>query len=135
MSFFTWENRYALDIDSVDEDHRKLVTMIDTLYKALTEGEAKNVIQEIVDGLIDYSQIHFTREEEFMQKAGYKDIEFHKAAHSSFVERVKGFQHELKSGNDNITVDVITYLRDWLIVHILNADKKFAPDLKRYGIK
>lgn len=131
MSFFTWNEKYSTGIQGVDDDHRKLVEMIDELYTAMSMGEAKSKVQSIVSGLIDYSNFHFKREEDLMLKAGYNELEQHKALHKSFIDKVKIYQEKIDSGVLNISVDVIAFLRDWLISHIQYVDMKFVDSIKQ----
>ena len=135
MAFFSWQDRYAVDIESVDNDHKKLVGMIDDLYTAMSQGKAKNIVQDIVKDLVDYTKVHFRREEVYMKSTGYREFDEHKKEHDAFVEKVDAFQSKLNSGRDNISIEIITFLRGWLTGHILNTDKKFVPELKKYGIK
>ena len=131
MSFFVLSDKYSTGIQSVDNDHRRLVEMIDQLYSAMSKGEAKETIQEIVAGLVEYSNVHFKREEDLMLKFGYPELEQHKILHKSFTERVKGYQEKIDSGVLNISIDVIVFLRDWLISHIQYVDMKFVDSIKR----
>ncbi|MDX9769781.1 MAG: bacteriohemerythrin [Tenuifilaceae bacterium] len=135
MAFFTWQNKFAFDIESIDNDHKKLVGYIDDLYSAMSQGQAKNIIQGVVKELIDYTRVHFRREEFYMKSTNYPDFESHKKAHDAFVEQVDAFEDKLNQGKDNISIEVLTFLREWLSEHILNTDKKLVPHLKDYGIK
>ncbi|MFP4556546.1 MAG: bacteriohemerythrin [Bacteroidales bacterium] len=135
MGFFTWKDSFAFGIESIDQDHKRLVEMIDELYSAMSQGKAKEVVNDIVAGLIDYTKVHFRREEMYMKSVGYNDFEEHKRVHREFVEKVHKFQNKLKEGRTNISVEVTTFLRDWLSEHILNTDKKFVPEMIKYGIK
>jgi hemerythrin len=135
MSFFVWENKYATGIESIDNDHRKLVELIDQLYTAMSQGRAKEVLQDIISGLVDYSKFHFNREETFMKSVGFIDFDDHKSTHDAFINKVKDFQQKLEHGKTNISIEVITFLRDWLLVHILNVDQKYISDFKRFGVK
>ena len=135
MAFFTWQSKFDFDIESIDTDHKKLVSLIDDLYTAMSQGQAKAIIQGVVKELIDYTRVHFRREEFYMKSTGYSDYENHKKAHDTFVDQVRLYQQKLDQGKDNISIDVLTFLREWLSEHILNTDKKYIPHLKNYGIK
>jgi hemerythrin-like metal-binding protein len=135
MSFFVWETRYATGIQSIDDDHRRLVELIDQLYTAMSQGRAKDILQDIISGLIDYTKVHFKREEVFMKSVGFSDFDNHKSTHDAFIRKVKDFQQQLEQGKTNISIEVITFLRDWLLVHILNVDQKYISDFKKFGVK
>lgn len=135
MSFFKWNERYAFGFESIDSDHKVLVSLIDDLYSALSKGEGKNVIQGIVAKLVDYTKVHFKREEFYMQSINYTDTAQHIAQHEFFIQKVDSFMEKLDAGVSNISIEVITFLRDWLINHILNTDKKFVTELMKSEIK
>jgi hemerythrin-like metal-binding protein len=135
MSFFTWQAKYETGIESIDNDHRKLVAMIDQLFNAMSKGEAKEVIEDIVNGLTEYSLVHFTREEVFMKSINFASFEKHKKVHDSFIEKVKVFKQKLEDGQQNITVEVVGFLRDWLINHIQYTDREYINDFTKFGIK
>lgn len=135
MSFFSWQVKYETGIQSIDNDHKRLVEMIDSLFDAMSKGEAKEAIGEIVNGLIQYSVVHFNREEVYMKTTGYENFDKHKAAHDSFTEKVKGYRKSLESGQFNITVEVVSFLRDWLINHIQFTDRDYIEDFNKFNIK
>lgn len=134
MAFFSWQSKFALGIKSIDNDHQKLVALIDRLYVAMSEGRAKHEIDDVVQELIDYTRFHFNREEVLMKSSDYADFEQHQKAHHTFVERVSQYQQKLARGHDNISVEVTSFLRDWLSNHIMVTDKALAPHLKERGV-
>ncbi len=134
MGFFTWQNKFAVDIESIDNDHKKLVELIDELYTAMSQGKAKDIIQGVVKDLADYTRVHFRREEFYMTSTNYSEKDSHKQAHGAFIKKVEEYQLKLSEGKDNISIEVVSFLRDWLTGHILNTDKKLTPHLKNYGI-
>lgn len=135
MSFFAWQDKFAFDIESIDNDHKKLVGLIDELYVAMSQGKAKVIIEDVVKSLLDYTRVHFRREEFYMKSTNYPDYEAHKRAHDKFIEQALIYQQKLKEGKDNFSIDVLSFLREWLSEHILNTDKQTVPHLKKYGIK
>ncbi|MDX9845458.1 MAG: bacteriohemerythrin [Tenuifilaceae bacterium] len=135
MSFFAWQDKFAFEIESIDNDHKKLVGLIDDLYVSMSQGKAKAIIEDVVKSLLDYTRVHFRREEFYMKSTNYPDYEVHKRAHDAFVEQVLLYQQKLQEGKDNFSIDVLSFLREWLSEHILNIDKKTVPHLKKYGIK
>ena len=135
MAFFTWQSKFAFDIESIDNDHKRLVGLIDDLYSAMSQGQARIIIHGVVKELVDYTRVHFRREEFYMKSTSYPDFDAHKKAHDVFVEQIDLYQQKLVQGKDNISIDVLTFLREWLSEHILKTDKKLVPHFKHYGIR
>ncbi len=135
MSFFVWQDKFAFDIESIDNDHKKLVGLIDDLYVAMSQGKARAIIEDVVKSLLEYTRVHFRREEFYMKSTNYLDYDTHKKAHDVFIDQVLQYQQKLQEGKDNFSIDVLSFLREWLSQHILNIDKQTVPHLKKYGIK
>jgi hemerythrin len=132
MIFFAWQKNYAFGIESIDNDHVKLVDMINNLYSAMSKGDGRSVIQDIVTGLVDYSKVHFKREEVKMKSINYKNFNSHEAEHDDFITKVSSFKKKLDEGRDNISIEVVTFLREWLSNHILTSDKEMALELIKH---
>ncbi len=135
MSFFQWEQRYALGFESIDEDHKVLVGLINELFESISKGEGNRAIQGIVSRLVDYGRNHFKREEFYMQSINYPETLNHTSQHNEFIKKIDGFVEKLDAGVNRISVEVITFLRDWLINHILNTDKKFVMELLKHNLQ
>ena len=135
MSYFLWDEKYSFGIESIDEDHKVLVGLINQLYVAMSQGKARAVISGIVTQMVDYAKVHFRREEFFFKGINYTESAAHKAEHDAFTSKVAEFKTELDAGNVNISIEVINFLREWLTNHILVSDKKYVAEFKKFGIK
>ncbi len=132
----TWNDEFSIGIKSIDEQHKELVSIINTLYDALTGGKASDVMDTIFNDLFDYSERHFTYEEELFKRYDYPDTENHKEEHAELKHQLIKLKNKLYS-NDNFMCEVLIlkFLEDWLINHILKTDKKFSPYLIEKGVK
>ena len=129
--YFPWLKKYELGIEAVDEQHNILVNYIDDLYNAIVdENEAK--ASEIVLRLAEYAGFHFKAEEEFFDNLQYSEVKSHKKEHNDFIAEVSAFIEKVKEGRP-ITMQLIIFLKEWLLNHILKTDKQYAvlvnPDL------
>jgi hemerythrin-like metal-binding protein len=70
-----------------------------------------------------------------MKSIGFEGFEKHKEFHQTFADKVSSFQQMLASGQQNISVEVVAFLRDWLINHIQNIDMQFVDDFNKHGIR
>lgn len=122
----TWSEEYELGFKTVDEQHEKLVDLINKLYNAFMLAEANEVISGILDDMLDYTVYHFKAEEDFFEAQGYSDSEKHKKEHELFVEKTKGFVEKFSQNDADLTYDVMNFLRGWLLAHILGSDKEYS---------
>lgn len=136
MALIEWnEEKFTVKVPSVDEQHKKLVEIINKLHDSMLTGTSKNTLKEVISELLDYTQKHFTYEEELQQKAGYLDFEDHKKMHDAFVDKVISFQEKYLKGEIFLSIDIINFLKDWLIHHILDADKQYVDSMVSKGFQ
>ncbi len=134
MSLITWEEKYSVRIPRLDEHHKKLIGLINELHDAMKMGSSKAVLSKVIERMVDYTKFHFTAEESAMTKAGYSAYPGHKAEHDAFVNKALKYQEDFNSGKLMLSLDVMKFLREWLVNHIQVVDKKYGPVLKEKGV-
>ncbi|MBF0186324.1 MAG: bacteriohemerythrin [Magnetococcales bacterium] len=130
-----WTNQLKLNIKAVDRDHRKLVDLINTLYKAMNAGKGRSALGAILDELINYTAGHFALEEEMFDKYGYPETNEHKELHRKLVAQVTEFQRAFHEEGAALNMDLMNFLKEWLVDHIIGEDKKYAPYLRKKGVR
>ena len=135
MKMFEWNNSYSVDIESIDKEHIGLFNLINKLYEAMSEGKGSEILNDIVEQLTKYAKVHFKREEFLFKSTNYPDMAAHINQHEVFIAKVKEFQKGVDQKKINVSVEVISFLGDWLINHIKLSDKKYGPHLKKYHVK
>lgn len=135
MPLFTWDDTYSVKVARCDNDHKKLFSFINDLHDAMAHGKGADAVQHTVQQLLDYTKSHFSAEEALMEKAGYADLPAHRAQHEVFVKQIQQFQKELQTTKTGKAVAVIEFLKEWLLKHIMQTDKRYSADLNAHGIK
>ncbi|MTJ80999.1 MAG: bacteriohemerythrin [Telmatospirillum sp.] len=136
MPLMTWNNAMSVGVAVIDEDHKKLVSLVNELYDAIQGGHGKDALGKILDGLVSYTVMHFAREEKFFQETGYPDAAAHKKEHADLTRQVLDVQSKYKSGaTSTLSLEVMNFLKNWLVKHIQGSDKKYGPHLNAKGIK
>ncbi|MCU7939344.1 MAG: bacteriohemerythrin [gamma proteobacterium symbiont of Bathyaustriella thionipta] len=134
MPLIQWNNELSVGINSIDEQHKKLVNLINELNDALQSGKANQVLAGIFDGLAVYTINHFGYEEELFAQYGYPESQAHKNEHRVLIQQVNDLQEKMNQGDFMISVEVMVFLKNWLINHILKTDKAYAQFLKDKGV-
>lgn len=134
MALIEWKDAYSLDIVEIDDQHRKLIDLINRLHSAILTGRADITLGEILTDLVYYTIYHFETEEKFFDEYDYPEAEQHKKQHKSLIDQVAALQKQHESGEKVLTMDIMNFLRDWLQDHILGSDLKFGPFLKSKGV-
>lgn len=131
MAYFAWTDELKVGNAFIDSDHQKLIKLINELHEAMALGRGKEVLGKTLSELIRYTQEHFKREEEHMQRAAYADYAAHKQEHDKLIKEAVALQTKFNGGNGMLSVQVSAFLRDWLVGHIMKVDKKLALALKQ----
>ena len=134
MALITWSDKYSVEINEIDEQHKVLVGMINELHDAMKQAKSKEVSQEILNKMADYINFHFSTEEKYMERFGYPDYAEHKLEHERFVEKVLKFSEDYTNGKAGVSYDILNFLKDWLVGHIQGTDKKYAALFIENGV-
>jgi hemerythrin-like metal-binding protein len=129
MPLITWSDKYSVQIGLFDEQHKKLIGYINELHEAMRQRKGKDVIPGILQNLISYTKVHFTKEEEIMKKHAYPGYGAQKEAHDKFIAKLDEFRQELNKGSLSVPINVMSFMETWLINHIQVMDKKYGPFL------
>ncbi len=135
MSLIAWDNSLTVGINEIDEQHHKLVQLINGLHNHMLAGDASTIMNKVLDRIIEYTGFHFATEEQLMLENDYPDSIAHKQQHKELVDTAIALQEKLKSGNTHLTMETLHFLQDWLQHHILGSDKKFAKYLISKDVK
>ncbi|MDC7222653.1 MAG: bacteriohemerythrin [Spirochaetales bacterium] len=124
----TWNEKYAVHLDSMDGEHKKLFALINDLNRALFSGSASGESGKILEELLRYTEYHFRHEEKMLAENNYSQLEQHKAAHAVLIERVKDLEERFERGEE-ITVEMLTLMQHWIGEHILTVDHHYSLEL------
>jgi len=134
-AFFEWTDELSVGISEVDTQHKKLIAMINSLNEAIAEGRAREAIQKVIDELADYTVSHFGMEERYFKQYNYPEYTAHKGLHDRFVAKVNEAREGLTKGRAMIGRDIMIFLKEWLVEHIMKTDKRYAPFLRKHGVR
>ena len=135
MDFMTWTSEMSVGVIVLDNDHKKLIGIINQLHYGITASHKKKILGAVLDQLVDYARFHFAREEEFFLQTGYLSATTHRIEHASFISRIANVQARFKSAPvAMLDQELMNFLRNWLLTHIQGSDKKYGPSLNAHGI-
>lgn len=135
MALITWSNMLSTGIAEQDNQHKKLIDLINQLNDAMKAGHGADVMGKVLNELVSYTVMHFGYEEKLMGQHSYSDTPAHKAEHAKFVQTVGDFKKKFDSGSAVVTAELMNFLRDWLTSHIMKTDKKMGQELSKAGVK
>ena len=134
MPVITWKPEFSVNVKAIDEQHQKLIGMINLLNSAMAEGKGRSVLGEIFNSLADYASVHFATEEDLMVRFAYPEYAEHKREHEKGVRKIAEFKSRFEKGETATSIDVISFLTSWLNTHILQSDKRYGPFFNEKGL-
>jgi hemerythrin-like metal-binding protein len=125
MSLVRWSDRFNLNVAVIDAAHRYLFEILDRLHAELLGARSRQVIDQLLAELVDYTKTHFAEEEALMLAWHEPDIERHRAAHRGLEKRLAEIDAEWRRGDVRASIDFFGFLfGDWLWRHIMETDMK-----------
>lgn len=134
-TFMTFTPQFSVGVNSMDEQHKKLIALINELYRAVKTGKTNEILGECLDNLINYTATHFKSEEELFSSHGWPESNGHKEIHKNLVGQVLDFKKSFEAEEITIGFDLLKFLKDWLIHHIMDEDKGYGRYLNVKGVR
>jgi hemerythrin len=132
--FMPWTPELALGIPTIDEQHKKLVAMVNTLHRSVERNDTSSAAR-VLQELLEYTGYHFGTEEKYFDQYGYPETDAHKTIHKKLVEKVLAFKRKFDAGEEFLSQELLNFLKDWLVSHIGVTDRKYAPFLQSKGVR
>jgi hemerythrin len=133
MAFMKWDDSLSVNVREIDLQHQKLIDMINEFYKHVGKdsGEA---FRTLLDSLVEYTQYHFTTEEKYFQRFAYPATGSHIKMHKEFTEKVLDVRNRLAHGKFVVSLEITTFLKEWLTHHIKETDKAYSKYFNDHGL-
>ena len=136
MSFLVWNDALSVGVKELDNDHKKLVELVNRMHDALSEGHARETVGPLLDDLIRYTKSHFEHEERLFARTGYPETPAHKAEHDQLTHKVLDLQKQYHGGATALlSLQTMSFLKHWLVDHIQGSDKQYGPYLNGRGVR
>ena len=131
MPIIHWTPDFSVGVNSLDTDHKVLISLINQLDDAIRAGERAGkpgqTVGSVLDALLDYTDYHFAREELLMRACGYPDFEAHLRTHNTLRAQVHDIRVRYRRNAESIHGrEVLAFLKNWLTAHIVGRDKLYS---------
>jgi hemerythrin len=130
-----WTDNLSVGVKYFDDDHKRLIRMINELHGAIQDVDAQGMVAEeeieiALHRLENYFKYHCLQEEVFMAKVAFPELEQHKLQHKEFFDRVAVMSQSFRgSRNPAHAAELMQFMYDWLTNHIYITDKKYGDYL------
>lgn len=132
--FMKWTVDLELGLEIIDRQHRWLVSATNALYHEMHRDPREyERLDMLIRGLLLYVRQHFAVEERLFKRYGYPQTEAHLKEHEHFTVAVEEWKSRHQAG-EALSLEILGFLKHWLLYHILRSDKAYAPFLKEQGL-
>jgi hemerythrin-like metal-binding protein len=136
MPLMTWTEEMSVGVKALDEDHKKLVALLNELHEGILAGQQKVVLEKVIEKLVEYTIFHFGREEKLFTDAGFPASAEHKREHDLLSRRARNLQSRFECGQSTqLSLESMEFLKSWLTSHIMGSDQEYRPYLQAKGIR
>ncbi|MDP2903326.1 MAG: bacteriohemerythrin, partial [Methylovulum sp.] len=129
VEIFPWDDNFNTGIPEIDAQHQKLVQLLNELASYLGNQSETPQLNRVFDDLAQYAVYHF-KTEEIIWNQYFQDDAWgiaHETTHGQFIsELLKIKSHENKELDDEVTEEIVAFLTNWLVFHILESDMRMA---------
>ncbi|MEN0059208.1 MAG: bacteriohemerythrin [Bdellovibrio sp.] len=125
-SFFKWDpTKFSTQVQEMDEEHRKLIQIMNRLYERNEAQAGKEELSTVVRELVSWTVTHFDHEEKFFDTLPYPQATVHKKIHKDLKTKLKDHQAEFES-TGLLSEAFFSFLKNWLTAHIMGIDTKYG---------
>ena len=136
MALIEWSNTLSVKIPSIDQQHKKLVGMLNQLHESIAKDNSKDVLIQVFDGLALYTVEHFAYEEKLFMEFGYEDTDKHIKEHHDLLQQVIDLKTKMENEQGfMLDIEVMEFLKKWLTNHIKGSDYDYSSFLVSKGVK
>ncbi|MCL6473035.1 MAG: bacteriohemerythrin [Firmicutes bacterium] len=128
MSIAQWKDELSTGVNEIDNQHKELINLVNSLHASLSQGKGKEVVDDAVRFLANYVVEHFKNEEGLMLKHKYIGYPAHKREHENFVNYFNSLVSDYNAASNTsfLAINLQRSVVDWLVNHIMKVDKEMA---------
>lgn len=131
-----WQEKFSVDIPSIDEQHKKLIEVTNRYYGSLAEQQKDPAFMlSILKELSDYAKKHFAYEENLLRTHHCPGLEKHLEEHQTFLAKIHEIEERLSEERMVLPLELSNFLMNWISTHVQSTDMKYSSLLLSKGVK
>jgi len=129
MASIEWRDDYSTGVQALDDQHRQLVEILNSLEDAVRRDRGRRVVDAILNALLGYTQEHFAFEEQALARAGFAEFADHQRRNRQWIREIEKFHHEHLTAGGPLSAEFRRALRSWLSEHLAQGDRAYRTAL------
>lgn len=130
MSLLHWKPEFSVGIDSMDDEHREMIDLINTTYEKLESNSDAIQIEACLGEILSTISAHFALEERMMRRSQYAEYQAHKNDHEELLEQIRDLMDDFFADSGAGTERLEQSLSDWFAGHFATFDARLHGRLK-----
>ena len=128
MELLLWDEKFSVHNEALDKHHKRLFELCNETFKLIDQENKIPVYStaKVISELYLYAIFHFSEEEKLLEQSNYPKLEAHKKLHQSFIDKLDQLKKQYENDDVLIDYDILNFLSDWLIYHILEVDSGYT---------
>lgn len=132
MTLFKWDDAMSVGVKAMDDDHKKMMSLINRLYEAVKKNKESNVLESTFTELFAYIDRHIENEERLLKNAGFPKLPAHKKEHRACIKELRTIYAQYMADKERmLSLDLLAMLCSWWKKHVLVSDMKYKEHLSK----
>ena len=124
MSLMQWKPEYSVGIDSMDDEHREMINLINEIYEKLESELDTDQIEQCLGDIFSTISMHFALEERLMQKSNYAEYQAHKDDHEDLLDQIRDLMDDFAGDTSSGATMLEQSLSNWFAGHFSTFDAR-----------
>lgn len=126
------DKAHLFGIVDLDNEHLDLANTLNKLNAAVRSNAPAENTAQLLNTLATQIGTHFQSEERLMDEHGYSDSYVHKKEHQRLIDELGYLKDKFSRGGEMV---VLHSLKQWLLDHIANSDRRLAEFILQHRVK
>lgn len=134
MPIVTWCDDYNVNVEEIDVQHRTMLELVNNLHSAVEACIDKDDLKDLLGELVESTRVHFSTEEQLMNKYDYPEFAKHHQEHKMLLQHMNELVAAVSSGKHPTFYSDYDVSTDWALLHIFECDKSLGVFLNSKGV-
>jgi hemerythrin len=130
MSLLKWKPEYSVGIESMDDEHRDMINLINTTYEKLEKNSDAEQIEDCLGEILSTISAHFALEERVMRRSRYAEYQAHKDDHEKLLDQIRDLMDVFFADPVPGGVRLQERLSSWFAGHFSSFDARLHGQLQ-----
>lgn len=130
-----WEEKYSVGVVEIDNQHKRMFSVINELLDAINTNTTTEHLGNIIESLVKYKIFHFETEEKYFRDFDYEEAKEHTVKHHEFNDKLEVLKQKYPEYSVEFAFELVDFLEDWLINHLMVVDQKYVKCFAEHGLK